>query len=127
MSKLDKQIQDIKKSKDETLDKYKGEIHAISSDMFAQISEERTKIHDDHINEARQTLSDILKKTDGKELFDKAIKEVDAELSEIEPSVMPKIDREKKSLLADLRADKEIIARIPRKITEKEKDKGMSL
>ena len=65
VSKLDKQIQDIKKSKDETLDKYKGEIHAISSDMFAQISEERTKIHDDHINEARQTLSDILKKTDG--------------------------------------------------------------
>ena len=127
VSKLDKQIPDIKKSKDETLDKYKGEIHDISSDMFVQISEERTKIHDDHVNEARHTLSNCLKTSADKELFDKATEEVNAELADIEPSVMPKVEREKKSLLADLRVDKEIIARTPRKITEKEKDKGMSL
>ena len=127
VDKLGGQIPEIKKTKDDTLDKYKGEIHAISSDMFAQISEERTKIHDDHVNEARQTLSDSLKTASDKDLFAKTTKEVDAALSEIEPSVMPKEEREKKSLLADLRADKEIIARTPRKITEKEKDKGMSL
>jgi len=127
VGKLEGQIPDIKKSKDETLNKYKEEILSISSDMFAQISEERTKIHDEHANEAKQILENSLKTSADKDLFDKATGEVDAALSEIEPSVMPKAEREKKSLLADLRADKEIIAKTPRKVSEKEKDKGMSL
>ncbi len=127
VDKLGGQIPEIKKSKEDTLGKYKAEIHALSSDMFAQISEERTKIHDEHVNEARQILSDSLKKSSDKDLFAKAIKEVDATLSEIEPSVMPETENKKKSLLADLRADKEIAERTPRKVKEKDKDKGMSL
>ena len=127
VDKLGGQIPEIKKSKEDNLGKYKAEIHALSSDMFAQISEERTKIHDEHVNEARQILSDSLKKSSDKDLFAKAIKEVDATLSEIEPSVMPETENKKKSLLADLRADKEIAERTPRKVKEKDKDKGMSL
>ena len=127
VEKLGGQIPEIKKSKEDTLEKYKDEIHALSSGMFAQISEERTKVHSEYEDESRQLLKDSLKASFDKDLFDKTTKEVNAELSEIEPSVMPEMEDKRRSLVADLRADKELVARTPRKVKEKDKDKGMSL